>query len=228
MTVGQHLWKLIRPCPILGGWLLTTFCLSLPAAPDLAWAAAAQPAIYHVQRGDNLSVIAQRLGTTVKALKRDNKLSGDLIRVGQPLRLTHPFARLDPSRIRWGRPLRHPGPVLRPFGPYRAGGILMPRTGTELACSVGTNLYNPALGVVRHSARMEGYGHLLIIEHPGRFATVLAPCDPASLAVTVGQVVQRGDLLAKTGAPVDTGAKPYVHVELRHADKAIPPDRLLK
>jgi len=191
-------------------------------------AEAAQPATYHVQRGDNLSVIAQRFGTTVKTLKRDNKLTGDIIQVGQPLNLSNPFARLDASRISWGRPLRHPGLVLRPFGPYRAGGILMPRTGTELACPIGTHLYNPALGVVRHSAPMEGYGHLLIIEHPGRYATVLAPCDPASLAVTVGRIVMPGDLLAKTGAPVDAGAKPYVHVELRHQDKAIPPDRLLK
>ena len=40
-----------------------------------------------VRRGDTLSHIALRHGTTVRALKQTNGLSGDLIRVGQRLRL---------------------------------------------------------------------------------------------------------------------------------------------
>ena len=42
---------------------------------------------YRVRRGDNLSVLAHRFGTSVRKLKRLNGLSGNLIRVGQRLRV---------------------------------------------------------------------------------------------------------------------------------------------
>ncbi|MDX2472265.1 MAG: LysM peptidoglycan-binding domain-containing M23 family metallopeptidase [Candidatus Krumholzibacteria bacterium] len=206
--------------------LVVLLCLLVGPLPLLA--GTSSPATYHVHKGDNLSVIAQRFGTTVKTLKSDNNLRNDVIHIGQALRVAHPFRGQNNKRVQWGRPLRHPGPVLRPFGPYQAGGILMPRTGTDLASPIGTSLYSPAIGVVRHSGPMDGFGHILIIEHPGRYATVLAPCDPASLTVEVGQAILRGEPLGKTGSPPDSGAKPYVHIELRRDDKAIAPDRLIK
>ncbi len=202
---------------------LLVLCL---ASPSLA--RTPLPATYEVRRGDNLSLIAQRFGTTVAALKRDNSLRSDIIHVGDRISLKHPFARRSTRQLSWERPLRHPGPVLRPFGQYKAAGILMPRTGTELAAPVGTQLYAPATGVVRHSGPIEGIGHILIIEHAGDYATVLSPCDPASVRVTVGQAVLRGDPLARTAAPDEAGAKPFIHVELRRKDKAIPPDRMLR
>ncbi len=210
--------------PLLFATLIACCLFTVPAV----LADTSSPAVYEVRQGDNLSVIAKRFGTSVATLKSNNNLASDVIHIGQQLKLTRPFRGLDRTSVRWGRPVRHPGPVLRPFGPYQAGGILMPRTGTDLASPVGTQLYSPAVGIVRHSGLMEGFGHLLIIEHPGRYATVLAPCDPASLSVTVGQAVLRGDMLGKTAAPPEAGAKSYVHIELRRNDKAIPPDRLFK
>ncbi len=208
--------------------LTLVFLLCLVTAPLNALGDTSSPATYKVHKGDNLSVIAQRFGTSVKTLKRDNNLSSDVIHVGQALKVTNPFRGQGNKRVKWGRPLRNPGPILRPFGPYQAGGILMPRTGTDLSSPVGTHLYSPAIGVVRHSGAMEGFGHLLIIEHPGRYATVLAPCDPASLTVEVGQAVLRGEPLGKTSNPPEVGAQPFVHIELRRDDKAIAPDRLIK
>lgn len=41
--------------------------------------------VYRVKRGDTLSEIARRYGTTVAALKRANRLRGNLLRVGQRL-----------------------------------------------------------------------------------------------------------------------------------------------
>ena len=43
--------------------------------------------VYEVRRGDTLGRIAERTGTSVSALKRMNKLKGDVIRVGQKLRV---------------------------------------------------------------------------------------------------------------------------------------------
>jgi len=185
------------------------------------------PAVYQVRRGDALSLIAQRFGTTVAALKRDNSLGSDTIHIDERLRIAQPFRRNDTSPLRWQHPLRHPGPVLRPFGPYKASGILMRRTGVDLATPVGTQLYCPAIGVVRHSGPLAGFGHILIIEHSGHYASVLAPCDPASVTVQVGQALLAGDPVARTGVPQEADAKPYLHIELRRNDKAIPPDRLL-
>ena len=45
---------------------------------------------YTVVKGDSLSVIAHKHGTTVTAIKNANKLSGDVIRVGQKLTIPSP------------------------------------------------------------------------------------------------------------------------------------------
>ncbi|MCH8537774.1 MAG: N-acetylmuramoyl-L-alanine amidase [Alkalimonas sp.] len=42
---------------------------------------------YRVQRGDSLSIVAQRHNVTVDALRQHNQLNGDTIRIGQVLRI---------------------------------------------------------------------------------------------------------------------------------------------
>jgi LysM repeat protein len=63
--------------------------LLVPAGGTTRAAASSTPpsgtTSYTVQRGDSLSVIAQRHGTTVAELRSLNNLSGDVIRVGQTL-----------------------------------------------------------------------------------------------------------------------------------------------
>ncbi len=49
-----------------------------------------------VSRGDTLSAIAQRYGTTVDALRRDNGLDSDVIRLGQRLRIDG----IAPAKVR--------------------------------------------------------------------------------------------------------------------------------
>ena len=48
------------------------------------------PASYRVRRGDSLSVIAQRFGTSVGAIRRMNNLRGSRIHPGQVLKLSEP------------------------------------------------------------------------------------------------------------------------------------------
>jgi len=57
--------------------------LKLPGLTQTGW----DDSYYTVKRGDMLSVLAQKFGTTVRELKRVNGLKGDLIMVGQRLRI---------------------------------------------------------------------------------------------------------------------------------------------
>ncbi len=185
-------------------------------------------ATYRVSRGDNLSVIAARFGVRVKEIKQANHLTSDVIHVGQKLVLQNPLHMTRARDVRWAPPVSRPGQVLRPFGPYKVKGIIMPRTGTAVACPWGTTVHSPANGVVRHIGHMDGFGTLMIIEHGGGYASVLAPFGPGQTQVQVGDAIIRGTPLGKT-APVEKNfQEPYLHVELRKNDKSIKPDRLLR
>lgn len=56
---------------------------------------------YRVRWGDNLSVIARRFGTSVRQLKSLNGLSGNLIKVGQRLRVNEDVTEI--GEVRWYR-----------------------------------------------------------------------------------------------------------------------------
>ena len=208
----------------LAAWLFSLCLASLLPAAVLAGA----DATYHVSSGDNLSVIAARYGVRLADLRRANNLSSDLIRVNQKLVIPQPFAQTRARDVRWARPLSRVGPVLRPFGPYKVKGVIMPRTGTDVACPWGTRISSPANAVVRHIGHMEGMGTLMILEHGGGYATVLSPFDPESITVQLNQAVNRGQLLGKSGRPDDLPQEPFLHVELRANEKSVEPSRLLK
>jgi septal ring factor EnvC (AmiA/AmiB activator) len=199
---------------------------AIVAASAVALPALADDAVYAVRRGDNLTLIGSRFGSSVNDLKRANGLSSDIIHVGQKLRLTRPFRRTSARDIRWQRPLARRSEVLREFGPYKEAGVLMPRTGTDVACAVGTEVHAPAHGVVRHIGKMGGIGTLVILEHGGNYSTVLAPLQKPSIRWRIGDAILAGDVIGKVGPPVD-GERPYLHVELRRKDKAVEPDRLI-
>jgi septal ring factor EnvC (AmiA/AmiB activator) len=165
---------------------------------------------------------------TVREIKQTNNLDSDLLKVGQKLRFDQPFHRTGAKDVSWNRPCRSPGEVLREFGTYKTGGVLMPRNGVEVALNAGTRVTSPAHGVVRHIGRMDGYGTIIIVEHGGGYATVFSPFEPASIEVRLNQAVLRGDPLGRTSAPEEPAERPYLHIQLRQNDKAIKPDRLLQ
>jgi murein DD-endopeptidase MepM/ murein hydrolase activator NlpD len=183
---------------------------------------------YAVRKGDSLSLIAKRLGVTLAHLRKKNDLEGDVIHQGQVLEVPDAFKALRPGDVRWSRPLPKGGKLLRPFGNYAQGKLVLPSTGVDVSCPVGTKVTAPAHGIVRHCQTTDGVGMVLILEHGGSYTSVLAPLDPATIDVEVGQIVVRGELLGLTAAPESSGDSPHLHVELRKDDKAVSPDRLLR
>ena len=206
--------------------LCSLLAVALWSGPSFA--ASGSPGFYEVRPGDYLGLIASRFGVTVGELRSANKLSTDVLSIGQKLHIQNPLHLKTKEKVQWSRPCQRPGNVLRAFGPYKKKGILMPSTGTDVTCPVGTAVSAPATGVVRHLGHMDGFGTLIIIEHAGGYATVLSPLDPDTAAVKVGQAVLPGDHLGRTGPPPDKDTPAYLHVELRKNDKAIKPDPLLK
>jgi murein DD-endopeptidase MepM/ murein hydrolase activator NlpD len=215
--------KLLRPVRVVSTFAVLWFAL-LVVSPALA----DSQARYTVRSGDNLTHIAKRYGVTVGQLRTDNSLKSDVLHVGQKLRLKKPFSRKSSKRITWLSPYPRSAKVLMPFGQYKREGILMPQTGAEIACNTGTKVSVPADGILRHIGPLEGFGTVAILEHAGRYATVLAPLDPASISAKVGDALRRGDTLGRTATPDDVSKPPYLHVELRRNDKAIRPDPLLR
>jgi murein DD-endopeptidase MepM/ murein hydrolase activator NlpD len=91
-----------------------------------SWAQAQSATTHRVVRGDTLSSIAKRYGTTVAALRRANNLSTDTIRIGQVLAIPSPDS-----------------------GPQSASGPLAPVVAATRSIRVSPNRWNYI--VVHHS-----------------------------------------------------------------------------
>ena len=67
--------------------------------------AKAKPVVYRVKRGESLSVIASRFGTTTTALKKYNKLSSTSLQVGQKIKIPSSLAQVKKHKVRSGESL---------------------------------------------------------------------------------------------------------------------------
>jgi septal ring factor EnvC (AmiA/AmiB activator) len=186
----------------------------------------ADPGRYVVRKGDSLSIIAKRFGCDVATLKQDNRLTDTTLLVGQELEIKRPFSGRGAPAFK--RPFAKKGRVLESFGPRHQNKVTIPRSGVKMACALGSPVTAPAHAVVRYVGWMDDYGTIVILEHGGGFHTVLAPLDPASVEVAVGEAVLAGDMLGRTTTPPQKGLAPYLHLELRKNQKAVDPARLLK
>ena len=155
--------------------LVVTYCVTCWVAVALAQ----ETPRYTVRKGDSLSLVAKKLGTTVAHLRRSNGLKSDVIHVGQDLSVPDAFKGLKPGDVRWSRPLPKGGRTVRPFGNYQQGKLVLPSTGADIACAAGTRVTAPASGIVRHVGAMDGVGIVVILEHGGSYTSVLAPLDAA-------------------------------------------------
>ncbi len=93
-------------------------------------------------------------------------------------------------------------------------------TGEDVPASEGTPVYAPAAGIVRHAAARGGlrggYGYVVIIEHNFNnleyVCSVLGHMRGHDLQISVGQVVNQGDILGFLGSQEENGGWiPHFH-----------------
>ena len=85
--------------------------------------------------------------------------------------------------------------------------------GVDIGCPYNTNVYAVNSGVVILAEKHWSYGWYIIIDHGGKIATLYA--HNTKLLVSVGQNVNRGDIIALSGSTGDSTG-PHLHFEVRY------------
>ncbi len=80
-------------------------------------------------------------------------------------------------------------------------------------------------GVVAYAGNeLRGFGNLVLVKHSGGWTTAYAHTD--QILVSRGQIVKRGQLIARVGSSGNV-ARPQLHFEIRKGARAVDPTRLL-
>lgn len=108
------------------------------------------------------------------------------------------------------------GIITSPFGPRGAGF----HYGVDIAAASGTQITAAAAGLVSYAGTMDGYGNIVIVQHPGGISTRYAHLS--KIDVVVGSPIPRGGDIGKMGC---TGhcTGPHLHFEVRTSDVATNP-----
>jgi murein DD-endopeptidase MepM/ murein hydrolase activator NlpD len=100
------------------------------------------------------------------------------------------------------------GPVTSPFG-MRWGRM---HEGIDIAVPLGSAVHAAAAGRVVYAGWLGGYGNLVVLDHGGGLSTAYG--HNTSIAVSVGQDVAAGDVIASSGS-TGHSTGPHVHFEVR-------------
>lgn len=129
------------------------------------------------------------------------------------------------GRMNW--PVPGYNRISSPYG-YRIHPILNKKkfhTGIDIPAPTGTNIVAGSVGDVIHSGNLGGYGKVIMIDHGGGIVTLYA--HNSRLIAKVGDIVARGDVVAKAGSTgLSTG--PHLHFEVRKDGKYQDPMPWLK
>jgi len=129
--------------------------------------------------------------------------------------------RLDEAEYLAGRPVLQ-GYMSSPFGRRTdpLTGRLSVHKGVDFAAKAGSDVVAVAAGVVTASGRRSGYGNTVEISHADGYVTLYA--HNQSNLVQVGDLVQRGQTIAKVGS---TGRSTgyHVHFEVSQNGRVVNP-----
>jgi len=133
-----------------------------------------------------------------------------------PLKTVEPVGAL--ASFRW--PVR--GRVIAGFGPQPNG---LQNDGINLAVPEGTPVKAADDGVVAYAGNeLKGYGNLVLVRHSNGFVTAYA--HASELLVKKGDVVKRGQVIAKSGQ-TGTVTSPQLHFEIRKGSVPVDPAQYL-
>ncbi|WP_083928800.1 M23 family metallopeptidase [Geopsychrobacter electrodiphilus] len=148
-----------------------------------------------------------------------DETSTSSISVTKPSTLTLPRdlnpIKTNKVKIKLHWPLR--GKILRAFGvPGKGGG-----KGLEIAAREGSMVRAAAAGKVIYSGNgVQGFGHLMILQHENDFFTVYG--FNSKNYVSQGQFVSQGERIASSGRPPN-GESGRLHFEVRIGKHAVDP-----
>ena len=125
-----------------------------------------------------------------------------------------PRSGAGPGRLRW--PVK--GLLYSRFG-MRQG---QRHDGIDVAAPEGSPVTAAADGTVVYAGRQSGYGHVVIVRHPGGLLTLYA--HNAKVLVAEGARVKAGEAIARVGQSGSTTG-PHLHFEVRQGTR--PRDPLL-
>lgn len=193
--------------------------------------------IYHVVKsGENLFRIGKAYDVPYQDLARINRINDPhQIRLGQkifipgatrqlPVEIITPVeAKVEPPAIpdqrekgRYGFIWPVNGSVTSKFGPRGTNF----HDGIDISAAEGTPIRAVERGEVIYSDQLRGYGKIIIIRHPGGFASVYA--HNRDSRVHTGQKVTQGDVIGEVGS---TGrvTSSHLHFEIRKDNVARDP-----
>lgn len=141
---------------------------------------------------DSLNAEANRLIAEIRALQGDGAYSGGIMAWPSPgvTRVTSEFG----YRIH---------PILK---------IKKLHTGIDIGCPTGTNIVAANQGKVIKTGWNNSYGNMVMVDHGGGIVTLYAHLS--SISVSTGDVVARGQTLAKSGS-TGRSTGPHLHFEVR-------------
>ena len=97
--------------------------------------------------------------------------------------------------------------------------------GVDIAGKKGANVLSVAAGLVTYASEREGYGQLVEITHDGDYVTRYGHND--SIIVKVGDVIDKGQILAKMGS-TGRSTGPHTHFEVYKNGRAVDPAKYIQ
>ena len=164
---------------------------------------------------------ARDIRTLMSELERQAEIRDDLItlpgprlRPAQPDEASAPTQRRADNSTNRRPPYRLPvmGEVVEGLGEVSTAGVRS--RGLTIATQPRAQVIAPTAGRVSYAGEFRGYGRIVIIDHSGGWTTLIT--NLATISVQVGQVVQQGAPIGRTG-----NDRPTVTVELRRGGEPV-------
>lgn len=183
---------------------------------------------YKVKKGDTVSGLAEKFNVTEDDIVSFNKTENNRLIIGEtiiipgakmPARQTNSLSNINKnnSKVNDEKHQVSVGNMLRPINGIKTQGI-HGYNGVDFGAPIGTSVYAAMSGVVTlvrgGDSWNGGYGNYIVIKHNNGTQTLYAHLD--SIGVNMGQKVDRGDFIGKSG---NTGRStgPHLHFEVRGA-----------